>query len=150
MENDSKRNPSDSDSSQSLNQPLNAVIKSLKGQPLFLLLLGMGILFIMMAQVVPNLSEVLMPLSGIIILAVIIWGFLETKKIQGGLKTGGVHVARNVKAKDSTLESGSVSSGKAQQGGATGNIKIDSKADLSGVKIKTGDIKINTAKEKKS
>ncbi len=129
----------------SFNQALGEVIKNLKGQPLLLFILGAGLLFLMAATQTPAMSAIATPLLVLFILGIVIWGFLETKKFQQGkIQTGNVKVAKNVSAENSEIQTGKISSGTAagKLEMKTGDVNIQPKAELKGVKIKTGEIKL--------
>jgi hypothetical protein len=126
-----------------LSDALKEVIANLKGQPLLLCLLGIGILFVIAGSTVKTLPAILPSLGMIFILGIAIWGFIEIQKIQHRkIKSGDVKVGRGVKAQTSEAQSGGVSgAAKGASQAASGNIVIGDKADLKGVKMKTGDVK---------
>jgi hypothetical protein len=126
-----------------LSDALKEVIANLKGQPLLLCLLGIGILFVIAGSTVKTLPAILPSLGMIFILGIAIWGFIEIQKIQHGkITSGDVKVGRGVKAQTSEAQSGGVSgAAKGASQAASGNIVIGDKADLKGVKMKTGDVK---------
>ena len=135
------------ESSLPFNQALGEVIKNLKGQPFLLFILGAGLLFLMGATQVPAMSAVAAPLLILFILGMVIWGFLEIQKVrQGKIQTGNVKIAQNVSAEHSDVETGAISGGSAsgKSNMKTGDVGVQSSAQLKGVKIKTGEVKFNT------
>lgn len=129
-----------------LQDALKEVIVHLKGQPLLLCLLGIGILFVIAGSTVKTLPAILPSLGMIFILGIVIWGFIEIQKVQHGkIKSGDVKVGRGVKAERSEAQSGGVSgAAKGASQASSGNIVIGGKADLKGVKMKTGDVKLGS------
>jgi hypothetical protein len=136
MEKETQKESSHPGGPLSFDSALKEVIKGLRGHPLLLFMLGVGLLFATVAQ------PALLPFF---ILGMVIWGFLEVKKLrQGAVKSGGVKVAAGVKARDSEARTGGVAGEKHSTAAASGDISIGGKADLKGVKLKTGDVKIGS------
>ena len=131
-------------------EALNEVIKNLKGQPVLLFVLGAGLLFLIAGSRIETFQAVCAPLLIVFVIGLIIWGFLETRKFQqAGLKTGGVKIAPNATVKNSRAETGGISGAPGKANVQTGNIAIGKKAEIHGLKIKTGDVKFGDREQKK-
>ena len=129
---------------------LQEVIKNLKGQPLFLFLLGVGILLLLGGINTETLRMVLFPLSALSFLGIIIWGFLEAGKLQRSkLVSGQINIAKSASLNKAELETGGISGARKDAQAKTGDIKVGHQAQLKNVKLKTGTIKLNDDADKR-
>jgi hypothetical protein len=137
MEKETRNEAAQQEGPLSFDSALKEVIKRLKGQPLLLFMLGGGLLFATTAQ------PILLPFF---MLGMVIWGFLEVKKLQeGSVKSGKIQLGSGVKASNSEASTGGVSGGKGSTRVESGDIHIGSKSELKGVKLKTGNIKMENS-----
>ncbi len=134
----------------SFDDAFQEVIRNLKGQPLLLFVLGAGLLILAGAATVKDFQSIAFPLLFLFALGIVVWGFLEINKVrQGKMTTGSVKIGKNVKAENSEVNTGGISGGTGKSDSRTGDVTIGTGADLKGVKIGTGQVKVESGKEKK-
>ena len=134
----------------SFDEAFQEVIKNLKDQPLLLFVLGAGLLILAGASTVKNFQSISFPLLFLFVLGIVVWGFMEINKVrQGKTTTGNVKIGKNVKAENSDVKTGGVSGVTGKSDIKTGDVSIGTGADLKGIKIGTGQVRVEGGKEKK-
>ena len=115
-----------------------------KDQPLFLFLLGVGILFLLGGAALETLRLVLLPFSILVFTGIVVWGFGEAGKMRRSkFSTGSVNVKPGATVKKSGIMTGDISGVSGDGQAKTGNVTVGGKSGLDGVKLTTGSIKIN-------
>jgi len=134
-------------------EALTEVIKNLKGQPLLLFVLGAAIVLVGAGVWgLESLRAITLPLLILLIVGLIAWGFLETRKVQkaglAGRKvaSGAVRIGSRVKAEEGTeVTTGGVTVSDDVAEARSGDVTLGPSTVLKGAKIKTGDVRVEEA-----